>query len=86
MKIKLYDGKYTIIFNENPYEFRALRHGEEWRDLTGDGLILALVQEIEQLSKAPETKTGEKVCPECNANVFIKQMNHCDGCGNEWSL
>jgi len=41
---------------------------------------------IEQLSKAPETKTGEKVCPECNANVFIKQMNHCDGCGNEWSL
>ncbi len=42
------DGKYTLI-HENGKGLRALRYGEEWRDLTGDGMVLALVQEIESL-------------------------------------
>ena len=48
-EIELCDGKYTIIYNDNPHEFKALRYGEEWRDLTGDNLVLALVNYISDL-------------------------------------
>lgn len=56
IEIKLDDGKYTYILNDK--EHKALRHGEEWRDLTGDNLILNMGFEIEslrtQLAKANE--------------------------------
>ena len=45
-ELELDEGKYKIIFNENPYEFKALRYDKEWRDLTGDNLILALIYKI----------------------------------------
>lgn len=49
-KIELDGGKYTVV-NElnNGGKLHALRYGEEWRDLTGDGLILAMIHEIEQM-------------------------------------
>jgi hypothetical protein len=47
-RITVGDGKYTVT-HDNGAGFRALRYGEPWRDLTGDGLVLALVQEIEEL-------------------------------------
>lgn len=49
-KIELSDGKYTVI-NElsEGGGFRALRYGEEWRDLAGDNLIHAMFCEIERL-------------------------------------
>ena len=47
MKIELYDGKYTFIKDENGQ--RALRHGLPWRDLLGDGFVLAMAQRIEEL-------------------------------------
>lgn len=46
--IILEDGKYTVR-HENGTNFHALRYGEPWQDLTGDGFILALVQRIEEL-------------------------------------
>jgi len=46
--ITVYDGKYTVIQKPNG-GLEALRYGEPWRDCTGDGLILALAQEIESL-------------------------------------
>jgi len=46
--VEVLDGKYTIILN-NKGELRALRYGNEWRDCCGDGLILALAQEIYEL-------------------------------------
>ena len=52
IKIKLSDEKYEVHFSEDPYGFYALRYGQKWRDLTGDGLILAMVQEIEKLKAA----------------------------------
>lgn len=42
----LYDGKYTYINDDRGQ--RALRYGEEWRDLTGDGFVLAMAQRIEE--------------------------------------
>lgn len=49
MNLSLEDGKYTIILENHPYSFVALRYGEQWRDLTGDKLILALVQKVLEL-------------------------------------
>lgn len=44
--VTVYDGKYRYIFNHDGA--RALRYGEEWRDCTGDGFILALAQDLEE--------------------------------------
>lgn len=46
--IELEDGKYTVI-HYNGDDLHALRHGEPWRDLTGDGLVLAMANEVSSL-------------------------------------
>ena len=46
------DGKYTIIRNVNTYETETLRHHEPWdRDLTGDNLIHAMLNRIDDLEE-----------------------------------
>ena len=45
--ITVCDGKYTLIME--PTNLRALRYGEPWRDLVGDGFVMALGQEIQAL-------------------------------------
>lgn len=52
-EITLEDGKYTVA-HEDGVNLRALRYGQPWRDLTGDGLVLAMAQEIESLRLAME--------------------------------
>jgi hypothetical protein len=60
-RIDLGGGKYSVIHN-NGTELLALRYGEPWRNCCGDGLILALVQEIETLREQIATvkPTGQK--------------------------
>jgi hypothetical protein len=48
LKVTVGDGKYTVLFDEND-RLSALRYGEKWRDCCGDGLILALAYEVEEL-------------------------------------
>lgn len=43
------NGKYTVMFDEKTGELGALRYGEPWRHLTGDGLVLAMLQEVDTL-------------------------------------
>lgn len=39
-------GKYRIVYDDK-MRVKTFRHGEPWdRDVTGDGMILALVQKI----------------------------------------
>lgn len=45
--IEIEGGKYTLILD--PGNLRALRYGEPWRSLIGDGFIMSLGQEIEEL-------------------------------------
>jgi hypothetical protein len=59
------NGKYTVIFstvNAPNTTFKALRHGEEWRDLTGDGLVLAMLHEVERLRKVTAEVHSWIVC------------------------
>lgn len=53
-------GEYEIR-HTNGTDFHALRHGERWRELAGDNLILALVSRIEQLEQAFTNPTPEMV-------------------------
>ena len=46
--VVLEDGKYAITGIETGH-LEALRHGEPWRELTGDKLVLGLAQEIQEL-------------------------------------
>ena len=48
LDIALADGKYRVLLTRND-GLRALRYGEEWRDLAGDKLVLALAIEVERL-------------------------------------
>lgn len=41
-------AKYSVVTMKDGNMY-AFRYGSKWRDLTGDKLILALVQEIERL-------------------------------------
>jgi hypothetical protein len=47
-RIDLMDGKYTYIRWDNGSS-EVLRHGEKWRDVTGDNLIYAMACMIEDL-------------------------------------
>lgn len=54
MALSLDNGKYVITAKEN--QIKATRHGEPWRDLTGDNLIFFLLTHIAEL-QAPKAKT-----------------------------
>lgn len=52
-RTELEGGKYTVLNNNGV--ITALRYGKPWRDdLVGDGLVLALVQRIEELEEGVE--------------------------------
>ena len=53
-------GKKYAIVHENGGGLRAERYGQPWRDLVGDGLVLAMAQEIEALrQQLVEYSSGE---------------------------
>lgn len=45
------NGKYTVVFEEHTGNLYALRHGKPWRDLTGDQLILSMLQTCESMDR-----------------------------------
>lgn len=47
-QVTVYDGKYTITGIETGH-LHCLRYGTAWRNLEGDGMVLALAQEIQSL-------------------------------------
>lgn len=51
MKIKCEDGKYEWHFDEKAATLKCKRYGEEWRNETGDGAILALLQYAHNLQE-----------------------------------
>lgn len=46
--------EYEIIEDIPNGVFKALRHGQEWRDLVGDNFVLALYYRIEEQQKRIE--------------------------------
>ena len=62
VNVKMPDGKYTIV-QDATGRTKVLRYNDEWRDVTGDNVILAAAYRIEEL----ETELRE-------ANDRIKRM------------
>ena len=69
--VKVADGKYEVL-HENGAGLRALRYGEPWRDLTGDGLVLALVQRIEELEEAAQEPPPQPVVVPGREEVWLR--------------
>ncbi len=64
MRHEIGDGKYTVIYDTDQLPcFTALRHGEPWRDLTGDNLVLLMLFEIDQLSAELAEKSKPDAAP-----------------------
>lgn len=78
--VKVANGKYEVL-HENGAGLRALRYGEPWRDLAGDGLVLALVQEIEELKA-----DAERYRWLCNGNGYFLEEEQLCGHGNNKDL
>ena len=51
VKIELHQGKYIYEFDEASGKQEVYRHGELWRDETGNGFLLAMAQRIEELEE-----------------------------------
>lgn len=82
--VTLEDGKYKLEHDGTGY-LRALRYGEPWRDLTGDKLMLALVQRIEELEAAPfgsgDLFWGEDDTEDCATSLDdLLQQRADNGC------
>jgi len=63
-KVDIYDGKYTFVMTDAGTIDHVLRHGEAWPaadDLTGMGVVLALVQEVEE-NRQEITRLEEELC------------------------
>jgi len=76
-RVTVANGKYTLIFDPRG-GLRCLRHGEEWRDLVGDGMVLALMQEVQELRKEPEYVKNirwriESRCEELKSLITLSQ-------------
>ena len=71
LDVTVVGGKYRVVQEANGILY-ALRHGEPWRGLSGDNLVLALAQEVralrEKLAAAERAYNllmdeGENECP-----------------------
>lgn len=78
-RVTVYDGKYTVVWGGDK-PLRALRYGEEWRDCVGDGLVLALAQEVRSLASALETseKKNDALC-----TLVFDTANRLQACAND---
>jgi hypothetical protein len=75
LRVKTIDGKYTVIL-ENDGKLRAERYNQPWRECVGDGLILALAQDIEIWSERAKA-TQEKLDEALAALHDIHITAHC---------
>lgn len=81
VELSLEDGKYTVISDRG--HLTALRHGEPWRDMTGDKLIGCMVSEIEslreELARLREGVSGESATLESELSKVTQLRQRQDG-------
>jgi hypothetical protein len=65
-----YDNKYTVTFH-NSGQLEALRYGDSWRELTGDGLVLAMLQDYDNLKQKSDIDS-EQIESLLNEIAFLK--------------
>ena len=73
IRIDLCDKKYTYVLSFGGQQ-RALRYGEPWRDLTGDGFVLAMAQEIERLLESEDTLQNALMAEQTETHALREQL------------
>lgn len=58
-RLDICDGKYTLIIDMDTGRAECLRHGEKWRDLVGDKMVLALFDELVEARYRAEAAKAE---------------------------
>lgn len=58
LKVELDGGKYTVVLGDHGAKFKAYRYREEWRDLTGDNLVMSLVHRVDELQTEVENQNA----------------------------
>jgi len=82
--IRVADGKYTICLpTEQGETLRALRYGEEWRDLTGDNMVMALASELSEARKEIERLRRDANAADARAGHLREQLEDLQRCV-EW--
>ncbi len=61
INVKLDDGKYQVLMGQD-HRLKALRNGEDWRDLCGDNLVYFLASEVQKLRKIIKDAQNCLVC------------------------
>lgn len=82
-EVSLEDGKYTLQFNEQTGEFKALRYGEEWQNLAGDKLALALLHKIEEQQEELEQTKNKLDVAVGYIDECTDIMSNCHGDDND---
>lgn len=82
-KLDIENGKYTFI-NDNGV-VSILRHGEAWRNDTGDKALLCLLQRTEDYrNEIVELRSNSRLaCPNCYeyCDVWTSESTPC---GDDW--
>lgn len=66
-KINLLNGEYTLVEDLSNGVFECYRKGEKWRNLTGDNMVLALIDKLHHAENLLE-----------EAHDILDEV-HCDG-------
>lgn len=71
MKAIVGDGKYEIVFDEKAGHLSAYRHGELWRDLVGDNMVLSMLQRIVELEEKSKHWTDAHITHDDDNDCFV---------------
>ena len=62
------NGKYTVVFHDSG-KMEAFRYGVPWRNLTGDGMVLAMLQDFDFLKE-------QYALEDLQVTSLLKEIDH----------
>ena len=67
--------KYTVVLDQDVnFKFYATRNGEQWRDLTGDNLILAMFQNLTTITQQYNAVVAQNKSLQSELNIYKKSL------------
>jgi hypothetical protein len=81
IEAELYDGKYKVVF-DGKGNLYAERYGKPWRDMTGDGMVLAMLQEINRLRSMIQYALDGPEDWHALKSILFDTLNGCTGADN----
>ena len=68
--------KYTVVLDQDVnFKFYATRNGEQWRDLTGDNLILAMFQNLTTITQQYNAVVAQNKSLQSELRLYKKMVD-----------